>query len=229
MAYVKKYRKSRKTFVRKIRRPMRAGRSRLIRRRLNKYNVHRFVRWEPQDPPTNTLSCNFGISGTSAKGVLFKLNNVTNHSEFTNLYDHYMITGVKVYFDYSPDYSAATSTDTNIANGMYMPKLWIRRDYDDVNTPTLADMTESNQAFCIRFRPNKTSHSIFLKPACLNLVWRNASSTDGYASKWRQWIDCGNPDAEHFGLKLLAQGLASNNLGTITIRCKYYLAFKNVR
>lgn len=201
-----------------VRRPRRVMRS---RRAINKTNVHHFVRWEPQDDP-NVLSCNFGSSGVSPTALTFSLDKVVNPSEFTQLYDQYKIKGIKIYFDYSPDVGGGTGATS------LMPKLWIKRDYDDASTPTLTQMTESNQSRCIRFNDNRTTFSIFIRPSTLKSIYRT-SLTQAYGPEWRQWLDCANPDIPHYGLKLLAQGLPSTNLGAITVRCKYYLAFKNVR
>lgn len=192
--------------------------------RINKTNVHSFIRWEPQDDPT-IIDCNFGSAGTSPYSRTFSLDKVANHSEFTALYDQYKITGIKIYMDYSPDVAMVGGAANSMA---YFPKLWIKRDYDDAATPTLTQMTESNMTKCIRFNSVRTTYSMFIKPATLATMYRT-SLTSAYGSQWNKWIDCNNADVPHYGIKFIAQGLQSTNLGAITLRFKYYLTFKNVR
>lgn len=214
---VSRYRPRRRRLM--VRRPRR-----VIRRGLRKVNVHSYVRWEPQDDPT-IIDCNFGTSGVSPFAKNFRLNSVVNHTEFTSLYDQYKITGVKVYFDYTPDVATALAGGTPAS---YMPKLWIKRDYDDSSTPTITQMAESNQSRCLRFTDNRTTQSIFLRPAVLNNLFRT-TLTNGYAPVWGQWLDVATDDIPHYGLKCIAQGIPSLNLGAISVRVKYYLKFKNVR
>lgn len=190
-------------------------------------NVHKFVRWTPIEP-ISILSCNFGVTGTSATALRFQLNFVNNATEFTTLYDSYMITGVKVYFDYSPD-ALAPGTGSWQDPSMY-PKLWIKRDYDDSAVPSLAEVADSNQSRCIRFNAVKNTFSMFIRPAvATTLGLTNAQASLGTYSSWNKWIDCANPSVDHYGLKLIAQGVPSADMGKITIRMKYYLKFKNVR
>lgn len=184
-------------------------------------NVHRFVRWEPVNPG-RTLSCNFGVDGVHADGLAFSLASVVNHGEFTQLYDQYKILGVKIYFDYSPDIAFS------VGSSNAFPKLWIKRDYDDNTPPTLTEMAESNQARCMRFEIGRLTRSIYIKPAMLIRGYEGVT-TDSFLPSWRRWIDCGDPSTPHYGLKLLAQGLPSTNMGGITIRVRYDLMFKNVR
>lgn len=219
----RRVRRFRRRPVRRVRRQARKVSNPLIRKRMST-NQHAYVRWEPQGDP-QIVDCNFGSAGTSGVGKEFRLDSVASHTEFTNLYDQYKITGVKVYFDYSPDVLGAIPSSGN--SHMY-PKLWVKRDYDDKTTPTISTMVESNQTRCLRFNAVRNTQSIFLRPAVLNTLYRT-SITSGYAPVWGQWLDCGNSDIPHYGLKLLAQGIPSTNMGAITIRCKYYLKFKNVR
>jgi len=204
-------------------------RMRSVVRRPLSTNVHKFVRWASAslDPAVEPLqlSCNFGSSGLSALGINFRLSDVAVPTEFTALWDQYKILGVKVYFDYSPDVAGTAYTDGNIA---FYPKLWIKRDYDDSATPTLANMAQSNQTRCLRFTATRTTKMISLAPRYLTEIYNSSIST-AFAPGRGAWIDCGNPSVPHYGLKMIAQGIPSVNLGAITIRVKYTLLFKNVR
>lgn len=185
-------------------------------------NIHRFIRWEDQNNPV-AINCNFNALGTSLTSHSFQLDKLAGYTDFTNLYDAYKITGVKVYFDYSPDYNV-----TYNPMGVALPKLWVKVDHDDNNAPTLTELTESTKTRCLRFTDSKLTQSIFVKPSTLSPLYKGGVSW-GYAPKFGQWIDTSNADIPHLGLKLGAQGVPSVNLGKITIRCKYYLTMKDVQ
>lgn len=213
--------------VRKTRKSPKYGRKRFYKRRYPiarrlSTNVHKFTRYEAQaDGAYRTISCNFPVSGYNGTAFTFDLTRLTNYTEFYNLYDQYKITGVKVYFDWSPDNNSTSGLE------IYTPKLWMFRDYDDATTPTLDEMTESTRVKCMRMSVHKT-HSIFLRPAVLNQVYESVVSS-GNVPKWGQWIDTADSAVPHYGLKLVAQGLPSNNLGKISCRVKYYLMFRGVQ
>lgn len=212
--------------VRKARRPRRYAkrykRYGSYRKRSSK-DMHRYTRMEAQDGGAfRTISCNFGASGWNATALTFDLGRVTDYSEFTNLYDNYKITGVQVNFDYTPDVvSSAPVPDT------FVPKIWIVRDYNDATTPNIDDMTQSTRVKVIRPFPGK-SYSVFLRPAILQQVYKSVV-TNGNVPKWNQWIDCNDYAVPHYGLKLVTQGLPSTNMGSVSLRIKYYLKFRNVR
>lgn len=234
----------RSTFRR--RRPIRRRRvvSRAIRRRMRPVvsrpmstNMHKFVRWmqssvDPSVAPTQ-VSCNFGSSGHNASALTFSLDTVANYTEFTKLYDQFKILKVKVYFDYTPDRPPVDASGNYVpivgVGSSSMPKLWIKRDYDDTGVPTLLDMAQSNQAKCLRFTESRTTRMVALVPRYANEVYRSSIST-AYTSQRGAWLDCSTAaDVPHFGLKMIAQGLPDTNLGAFTVRVKYTLLFKNVR
>lgn len=194
----------------------------VINKLRNQYNVHKFIRWEPIEAENAIIDCNFGSAGTNVATKTFALANVVNQSEFFALYDQYKILGVRVYFDYSPDFAGAS------ASAGLFPKLWVLRDYDDITTPTLDMLAQSNKTICLRFNATNNTRSIYIRPAIRNEVFRT-TGTSGFTNMWNNWLDVTNNDIPHFGLKMIAQGLPSNNMGAITIRFKYYLQFKNTR
>jgi len=186
-------------------------------------NLHRYTRMEAQDGGAfRSLSCNFGATGWNATALTFDLSRVTDYAEFTSLYDNYKITGVKVSFDYTPDVLPASPVGDT-----FVPKIWCVRDYNDAATPNIDDMTQSTRVKVFRLFPGKT-YSIFLRPAVLQQVYKSVVSS-GNVPKWNQWIDCNDYAVPHYGLKLVTQGFPSVNMGSVSLRIKYYLKFKNVR
>lgn len=195
-------------------------------------NVHRFSRWRDTRggafPGPIALSCNFDATGTSALGLNFDFANISHSTELTTLYDSYRIDKVELWFDYSPDDAWGT---LGVAGQLpYYPKLWIKRDYNDSNTPTLSDLEQSNQTQCLRFSADSmTLGPYFIKPAAQGSVLNAAAGTDSTQSVWAPWLRTAHPTIEHYGVKMVAQGLASTDLGSITIRVRFHVTMKNVR
>lgn len=207
----------------------RYGRRPVRRYTRSSVNLHRFVRWDKTIDPTNEpmkISCNFPSTGISPGSFDFRLSDVAAHTEFTTLYDQYIIDKVLVYFDYTPDDLPGLSGGAS-APGIF-PKLWVKRDYDDAATPTMTQMLQSNQAKCLRFTTNRMTRVMVIRPAFANEVYQSSTST-AYTTMRRQWLNCSNDSVPHYGLKCIAQGVPSQDLGSITVRVKYFLRFKNVR
>lgn len=198
------------------------------------YNLHRFLRWrdtrtEGGVGPT-FISCNFGSSGTNGAAFNFSLNQVSHHLELVSLYDAYRIDKIELWFDYTPDAGALSA----VLTPMVYPKMWIKRDYDDITVPTLDVLEQSNQAECLRFTSDRTTVGpYYLTPAISSVVY-DPTASGAYTpagQRWRQWLDTGisGRAVPHYGVKMVAQGLPSTNLGAITMRVRFHLSFKNVR
>lgn len=164
----------------------------------------------------------------------FQLDQVSHHGELVSLYDAYRIDKIELWFDYSPDLAGANSTDTNLASGMYFPKMWIKRDYDDITVPTLDQMEQSNQSECLRFTADRTTIGPYYITPAISAALYDATAPGGITvggQRWRQWIDTSiaGRSVPHYGVKMVAQGLPNNNLGRITMRVRFHLSMKNVR
>lgn len=162
------------------------------------------------------------ISSTGG-GQFFKLNDLTNSSEFTNLFDQYMITGIQYRFvtRINPD---IVTTVTN--RGVYPVLRWVH-DHDDVTSPSSA--TELYQYPAMRefnFTSDKNcTRWMYLKPALANEVFGTVVQT-AYAPKWRQWCDCNYAGIQHYGIKYYADNCYSGQ--SIYLECKYILKFRGV-
>lgn len=170
--------------------------------------------------------------------VAFALNNVVNHTEFTNLFDQYKICMVKINISYNhnsaevPKSSAAPPPGDN---SIYqsIPILHYAVDHDDNNALTSLDqlLQFGNYRKASLIRPVK----IVLKPCVAAMTYRGVAST-GYGAK-RMWIDAGNDDVPHYGLKFIVDGgfgrvmdgATDVTIGRICIQTTYYIACKDVR
>lgn len=197
-------------------------------------NVHHYARWRDTrggDFPTPlAISCNFGADGWNGLGLNFDFANISHSTELQTLYDSYRIDKIELWFDYSPDTPQSGVSNTLAGSGAFSPKLWIKRDYNDSNTPTLSEMEQSNQSQVIRFDAGRnTQGPYFLRPAVQSSVLNAAGSTDPTMATWSPWLRTAHPTVEHYGVKMVAQGIPSANYGAITIRVRFHVTMKNVR
>lgn len=125
-------------------------------------------------------------------------------TDFTNLFDRYMITYVKVRYHLKIDPSA------QVASAASFPKLYYLRDYDDSNAP--ASLDEMRQHSKVTYRvmnPNKPITFGF-RPATLAEVYRSPLTTS-YSPKWNQWIDMADTTVPHFGWKIGVDDFTNTN------------------
>lgn len=156
----------------------------------------------------------------SFAALKFNLSQVPQFTEFTQLYDQYCIKGVK--FELIPQFDSANvalTTSQNVINQNYSCI-----DYDDVSVPSGLDTLLQYQN--VQRCPSTRIMKRYIKPKVATQVYSTALTTN-YSSKSNVWLDCTQPDTEHYGVKFGFTG------GPITqkygLRMIFYMAFKNVR
>jgi len=163
-------------------------------------------------------------AGAFGSSKNFKLTDVPNATEFTNLYDQYQIKGIKITL-----IPRANSADV-INGSLVQPigNLWSVIDYDDGTAPTTIDTVL--QYPNLKRTQMVKSHSRYFKPKYVQQLYSSAAVV-GYGNAHpNSWIDCNSSAVEHYGLKFWVDLIPT--VGT-TIQYDahiiYYLAFKNVR
>lgn len=196
-----------------------------LRAKLLKYNLHSYIRWGSTAEVSTT-------SGTVSYSKVFQLSDTVNSSELTQLYDQYMIKGVKVKVQLlsNPDASmqpVSGSTTTSNALNWY-PKLWYVRDYDNTALEAVDDLKQRNNAKCKVMRPNSFI-SFYVKPAVLNTI-DVGDATTATAPIWNQWLDCSQSQIRHYGVKMaFDNSYSTTQTWRYRIEFQYYLQFKNAR
>lgn len=138
------------------------------------------------------------------QGLSTSLNRLPGISDFSNLFDRYMITYIKVYYHLKIDPSAQGGSSATF------PKLFYVRDYDDASAPlTLNEMREHSKCTYRVMNPNKPVVFGF-RPSTLTEKYRSAISTT-YSPQWNQWIDMAAPDVPHYGWKIGIDDLTNTN------------------
>lgn len=190
--------------------------------RANDRMVHAFQRWATIE------SSSVIVLATAEQGLgkEFRLNDLQSYTDFTNLYDQYMITGVlcEIQLLSNPDAQGKIAGTAATAANFY-PRVWYCSDPDDAGTPTLAEMKQRQRVKHSVLKPNSII-KFFIKPAVLAQTYSSAITT-GYAPKWAQWVDISNPGVPHYGLKALFDtsgvSLPVDQQFVVRVDYKYYL------
>jgi len=237
-----------------VRRRVGRGRSRVAipaRKFGYRIPVHRFHRWVTAlntgvgTSFVNVTDCTYDgtdsfITCTATKktclfSLAFQLADIPNLTDFTALFDSYMITGVMLQFKLidNPDaiYELNPAAGSGVSNkNNFYPTLWWVSDHDDNNNVSLPQIKEFERVKHRVLYPNKETN-IMLRPTTLSQVYRS-SVTTGYAeNRKRQWLDLAATDIPHYGFKSVIdfEGLAPVGAYRIKVNVKYLLSCKNVR
>lgn len=173
---------------------------------------------------SNSLSCKRSIwmNQLAATAVAnlpwaksFKLSELPNYAEFTNLFEYYKINAVKLqFFPRAVDYANQTNSNMIIAT-----------DRNDATVPTSGEdlMQYNGRRIITGFKP----FTVYIKaPRVADAVYNGALST-GYAQGKRSWIDSKSPSVDHYGLKGFWYCDPNSNL-KIDVMQTFYLQFKSV-
>lgn len=138
-----------------------------------------------------------GIWDNLIAGTDFRLSQVPDYSEFTNLFDQYRILKAKVTF--LPSFNAGDALGGATTTFFPIPYFTYATDSDNADAPhSQAALMEYGNARTVRLDKPVT---VTITPRVAQSVYK-AGATNGYAEgKAGQWIDCETPDVQHYGLK----------------------------
>lgn len=162
----------------------------------------------PQLHSFSRMTSNFQItlpanSSFSNGSILFQLDQLVNHTEFTALFDQYKITKVVMYFKLHTNpymiYATQYTPGTLAAAPVTFPTLWLHNDKDDSTAMARSEFQERQKTFRRVLEPNKIIKWT-CRPTILAQLYRTAATT-GYAPKYGQFIDCAQPNVPHYCTK----------------------------
>lgn len=157
------------------------------------------------------VATNFANYYNIGGSMSFKLNDLINPQDITNLFDKYKFRWVKIRL-------YCTSTTASVASTAQLPSIIWNVDEDDTTVPTPSFMREkmgSKQAMLYPGRPV----TIFIKPLKMAQAAVNpASGTVGNTVVPAKYINSSYDAVPHFGLKFALQdvNLASSTTGGFT-------------
>lgn len=153
----------------------------------------------------------------------FSLDQVPAYAEYTNLFDEYKVSAVKVSF-----VSTAMTTITQqsgVQPAYTMPLLYTALDYNDASgTYSIQDLREYQTC---RYHTLQTKiNTRYFKPCFQTLVYEGLGQ--GYSPK-RGWLNTDDYSVQHYALKVALEptGGALDYHYEIKVMVKYYLAFRN--
>lgn len=203
--------------IRRIRRGPR--RARLGRRKLRRT-------WRRNRRPKTYLhsfkrSCivdQINVANTAVAGALtFKLSDLPNYDEFSNLFDAYRLMAVKLKF--VPDFSGSPTTDAVVSIGLH--SLHTAIDHNDDTQPAgVLDLMEYDTYKMKRIDRgmNRYFH--------VNTL---ASGSAGDEQNWKKWISTANTDIKYYGFKYWFDGIGQDSqVVTIDVFATYYFQCKSV-
>jgi len=184
------------------------------------------------DTGSSVLSTTVGTTASSFS-LAFAMADVPSLTEFTTLFDSYMITGVMLQIKMINNPNAIGDKlpgGVNFNKNNFYPTIWYAPDHDDKNNATLDAIKEFQRVRHKVLLPNREVN-IMLRPTTLQQVFRTALST-GYAeNQKRQWLDIAQTDIPHYGFKCVIdmENVTTTEPFQFKINAKYYFKCKNVR
>lgn len=167
--------------------------------------------------------------GTQQGGfaLAFKLSSVIDPADFTDLFDRYKITGVKLKFLYQNNMSGIPGTGATAP----LPRITYAFDGDDQAAPSNR-LTVAVKGYAKeRVLNGNRNFSVFLRPRIDKLVYQ-AGLTSAYSSERVCWLDAANSNVPHYGMKIWINNWYSDSDTSsqkLTIQPVYYLALKDTQ
>lgn len=168
----------------------------------------------------------------------FCFDDIANNSEFTALFDRYMITGVLMTFQLVNNPNADDPRGANIGGGAtdslgIYPKLWYAKDTDDNNITTLAQLKEFGNVKYRILKPNTVVKIWVPFPRVTTAAYQSGGVQPSVVAK-PQWLDMSYPRTVHYGLKTCidTNGIAATSTSNpfrVKMEAKYYFRCKDTR
>lgn len=127
----------------------------------------------------------------------FTFDSLPDYSDFTGLFDKYVIDSVQMEFLFP------VMTQDSAADHVKFPKIYTVLDYDDSSTPVSLDELFQYQSLreC-QFSVFKTKHSVMLRPRIARAVYNGISVIPAYeVASPSVWLDLSNTAVPHYGIK----------------------------
>lgn len=188
------------------------------------YGVFRIKRWINPNPVTLIGSDATGGSGNGEVfNVTFNLNQCPSVTEFTTLFDQYMLSGVKYRFVLSKDITRFTTAGVQ---GAFPFLTWVH-DFDGQVTTSIDGLRQYASCRELQFTQNQTrSRWFYIRPASQTASFLNLTSS-AYGPQWNKWIDVSYPSVPHYGVSGVCTSLFAGV--NISMEAIFYLRFKGVR
>lgn len=198
--------RNRNRYRNKRRRP----RKQRVPRKLVNLGTHYFRRTATLTPLT--------AASTNAE-IVFKFIDIPNETEFTNLFDQYMIT--KIVLKFMPEQNVSDVTN---GIGARVPTIRCASDPDGGSGTSFEALGEMKHVDLYLNRPR--TYTIY-NPSVATSVYESAIAT-AYGPKKKRWIDLSYVEVPHYSWKYALYNTPTTNW-TCPIFATYYFKCKGVR
>jgi len=155
-------------------------------------------------------------------GYGLTLSNVTNHTDFTNLYDQYKIE--KIRFTLMPRQNITTGVGAlQVASAPVFSVI----DFDDANTPT--SIAQLMQYQNLKTTKGTSTHSRVYKPGVQVQTQNSGGGAAFGMTRKSPWLDCADDTVQHNAVKFALQAPTGGVSISYDLKVDVFLAFKNVR
>jgi len=209
------------------RRPKRRFGRRVYRKKTQN-KVHTFIRWcdkDTQYPGSTGPNTIAELSADQHLAYSFKLDNLVNPSDFTNLYDAYKINKITLHLE--PQYDQTQGAGSM---GPISKKIRVVHDYNDNDVLTSEDdyLEYSN---CKSYSPwSRRGINITLYPKINNIIENVGGAATAFTAQAssKVWLDIKNDEVPHFGIKMfIPGGMLPENTVLFRVRARYHISLKN--
>lgn len=179
-----------------------------------------------------------GAAKLSISGTAFTEAQIPAIDEMKTLFQNYQIKKVEVNLMWSCDaYNAEASL-----GGASPPLIIYAVDNDDALGATFQNLLQYSDMR--KWYPNGTSsltRTVIIEPKCKEVVWSGSGVTGlqqtGYTNDNQFFISTDNSDIPHYGLKMAGMmtagsptgGVTPRIVGFLTISCKYFIKYRDLK
>lgn len=172
-------------------------------------------------------------NGYCSAGYVFALDDLPGYTDFTNLYEQFMITYVKMHIVSRSTNLSLIESYNNASIGL--PEILFAIDKDDNTAPTadsagMEDLRQRGDSRGFLYHSARRDCEIKLKPCVLRNMYEGVAST-AYSPKSNVWVSTADPATPHYGVKLIlhvpfSTGAMPANL-YFDVYCTYWLKCRN--
>lgn len=159
------------------------------------------------------------LPGDQGFGISFRLSDLLDYTEFTNLFDQYRVNWVEYMFICKQNGSSPA-----------WPTIFIAEDHDDDAVPVINEILAKEHTQVLQFGSNRTMLKLRLRPNITRNVYNGV--TNGYErAAPGTWVDCAVATVPHYGVKYFISNYntTSNPNATISVVVRFNLSFKESR
>lgn len=161
-------------------------------------------------------------TGNVNGGIAFTLADLPNATEFTTLFDQYMICAVKIKF--IPQSNTLQTLTTGLVSNFCGTFFYVV-DYDDSTAPASTNQICEYQT--VKTRDPLREFKTYFKPKAVSTLFSGGATVNAGVLK-SQWLDVAAPTVPHYGFKYFWTQAINCTLTLMPIYT-YYIKCKNPR